>query len=66
MSDFPNGCRVTYNNENYIVVATEGEGLLVKRMGSNASITIPKAKARRVLEEGKDTQIDRLAHKLNG
>lgn len=66
MSDFPNGCRVTYNNDNYIVIATEGEGLLVKRMGSNASITIPKAKARKVLEEGKDIQIDRLAHKLNG
>lgn len=66
MSDFPNGCRVTYNNENYIVVAVEGEGLLVKRMGSDAMITIPKAKARKVLEEGKDTSINRNAHRLNG
>lgn len=65
-NEFPTGCRVTYNGDSYIVVAVEGDGLLVKRMGSNASITIPKAKARRVLEEGKDTQIDRLAHKLNG
>lgn len=66
MSDFPNGCRVTYNNENYIVVAVEGEGLLVKRMGSDAMITIPKTKARKVLEEGKDTSINRNAHRLNG
>ncbi len=66
MSDFPNGCRVIYNNENYIVVAVEGEGLLVKRMGANTMITIPKSKAKRVLEEGKDTEIDRVKNKLNG
>ena len=66
MSEFPNGCRVTYNNDNYIVVATEGEGLLVKRMGSDAMITIPKANARRVLEEGKDTEINRVKNKING
>ena len=64
--DFPNGCRVTYNNESYIVVAVEGEGLLVKRMGSQAMITIPKASAKRVLEEGKDTEIDRVKNRLNG
>lgn len=64
--DFPSGCRVMYNNESYIVVAVEGEGLLVKRMGSQAMITIPKASAKRVLEEGKDTEIDRVKNRLNG
>ena len=64
--DFPNGCRVMYNNESYIVVAVEGEGLLVKRMGSQAMITIPKASAKRVLEEGKDTEVDRVKNRLNG
>lgn len=65
-NEFPKGCRVVYNNDNYIVVAVEGDGLLVKRIGSDAMITIPKANARRVLEEGKDTQINRIAKKLNG
>lgn len=65
-NEFSTGCRVVYNNENYIVVAVEGEGLLVKRMGSDAMITIPKANARKVLEEGKDTEINRLKNRLNG
>lgn len=66
VNEFPTGCRVVYNNDNYIVVAVEGDGLLVKRIGCDAMITIPKAKARKVLEEGKDTSINRNAHRLNG
>ena len=65
-NEFPTGCRVVYNNDNYIVVAVEGDGLLVKRMGCDAMITIPKANARKVLEEGKDTEINRLKNRLNG
>ena len=65
-NEFPVGCRVIYNEVSYTVIAVEGEGLLVKRIGSNAMTTIPKAKARRVLEEGKDTEIDRVKNKLNG
>lgn len=64
--EFPNGCRVSYNSENYIVIATEGDGLLVKRMGTDVTVTIPKAKARRVLEEGKDTAVNHTAKKLYG
>ena len=65
-NEFPTGCRVTYNGDSYIVVAVEGDGLLVKRMGCDAMITIPKAKTRKILEEGKDTEINRIKNKLNG
>ena len=65
-NEFPTGCRVTYNGDSYIVVAVEGDGLLVKRMGCDAMITIPKANAKKILEEGKDTEINRIAHRING
>lgn len=66
MNDIRIGSRVVYQNNTYIVVGIEAGNLVVKRTGTNVCITIPSGEVTKVLEEGKDTQIDRNIKKING
>lgn len=67
MNDLKIGGKALYNNETYDVAGFEGKDLVVlRRTGSSFCVTVPLKEVSKILEEGKDTNTDRVAKKLNG
>lgn len=67
MSKFRVGQRVVFNEVVYTVAEIESpDALVVKRVGQVTPITIPADQARPIMEEGKDTNIDRNNNMLKG